>query len=159
MYTGLACLVLFDARGDILSVDTLAYIALALQLFVAACAYVPAIVHRPRLVDDMCADLITTATHAVGIAMIVSDSKLIYACALHSLCFLVQHRVLHKVQFPVLIHTITCLVLIAAYVHGPRINDIRQFVVSAVAPHALELAGSVMVHAHKFCVSWLAADM
>jgi hypothetical protein len=63
------------------------------------------------------------------------------------------------VQYPVLIHTITVLTLAAAYAYGPRISDIRQFVVSAVAPHALEMLALVAVHLHKFTVSWIASDV
>ena len=159
MYTGFACLVLFDARGETVPVDVLAYAALLFAVFFLLCAYVPAIIHRPRLVDDLCADVLTLATHAVGIVMAVSDTRLMHACCLHSLCFLVQHRALRKVQYPVLVHTVTALTLAAAYVYGPRISDIRQFVVSAVAPHALEMLALVVVHLHKFAVSWIASDI
>ena len=159
MYTGVACLVLFDARGDVVSDDTLVHAALLFAAFLLVCTYVPAIFYRPRLVDDMCADVLTLVTHAIGIVMVVSDTRLMYACCLHSLCFLVQHRALRKVQYPVLIHTVMCLTLGAAYVHGPRISDIKQFVVSAVAPHVLEMLALVTVHLHKFAVSWAAVDI
>jgi hypothetical protein len=159
MYTGIAILVLFDARGEDVSSDTLVHAALLLAAFLLVCTYVPAIIYRPRLVDDMCGDVLTLVTHAIGIAMAVSDGRLMYACCLHSLCFLVQHRVLRKVQYPVLIHTVMCLTMAAAYVHGPRISDIKQFVVSAIAPHVLEMLALVTVHLHKFAVSWAASDI
>jgi hypothetical protein len=159
MYSGLAGLVLFDARGAQFPLETLVYAAAVLCVFFMAVTYIPVIFHRPQRVDDLCADLITFGTHATGIAVLISDPQLIYACALHSICFFTQRHVLPKAQIPVLVHTVVILTALACYAYGPRITNIHHYVISAVSPHALDLFSSVLVQVHRFLVSWIAVEL
>ena len=159
MYNCIACLVLFDARGDLLSFETLAGVAVALKLFLLCVSYLPMVLYRPRLVDDLCVDVIAFATQAAGIVMLVSDPRLLYACALHAMCFHVQQHSRRKAQHPVLVDTALALLLLAAYAYGPRITDIRQFVISAVAPIALDMCSTVLVQVHGLVVSRLVVEV
>lgn len=159
MYSGLAGLVLFDARGAPFSLETLMYAAVVLCVFFMAITYIPVIFHRPQRVDDLCADLITLGTHAAGIAVLISDPQLIYACALHSICFFAQRHVLPKAQIPVLVHTVVVLTALACYAYGPRITNIHQYVISAVSPHAFDLCSVLLVQVHRFMVSSIAVEL
>lgn len=161
MYTGLACLILFDARGG---VDPLlpvtVYIAAVLLLsgLLLCMAYFPHIFHRPELVDSFCADVLMVTVHAACIGM-VSDPLLRHACALHSACYCIQNRFLGGAKTtvqPVLVHTILALLLLAAYVYGPRITEIRQFMIAAVCPHVLDLGAKLLANVHEGLVTfWL----
>ena len=95
MYMGAVCLVLFDARGS----ETVHYDAAALGLasLLMLVQYVPALLHRPQLVDGLCEDLLHIATHAAAVCTIASP-VLRYACALHSTCFLLQNRLRPSVR-------------------------------------------------------------
>jgi hypothetical protein len=104
-------------------------------------------------VDDLCADLLACGTHAAGIVVLVADPRLAYACALHSAFFLAQNRVLPRVHgLAVVVHTTVALAAVACYLQGPRITDLRQFVISAVCPHGLEVVARVVGHAHALVV-------
>jgi hypothetical protein len=156
MYTGLACLVLFDARGALPESSTI-YVGLVLGIsFVVLCmAYLPHIFHRPALVDSLCADVLSIVTHAACIS-VLSDPLLRHACALHSMCFCVQNRFLgakNSIQ-PVMLHTGLVLLLLAAYVYGPRITEIKQFMIGAVCPHVLELGANLLIHLHSGLVTF-----
>ena len=189
MYTGLACLVLFDARGLFFS-DAAAGVALGvgsqglppiyymaatafLSLFLLSLAYLPHIFHRPALVDAFCADVLSVTVHAACIS-VLSDPLLRHACALHSACFCIQNRFLGgggsssssrgittstsmmMIQPVLLVHTILVLLLLSAYVYGPRLTEIRKFVISAVCPHVLELGGKFLASLHGGLVTfWL----
>ena len=158
MYTGLVCLILFDARGG--EPDSAFYhasIALCLSLSLLSLAYIPRIFHRPALVESFCADVLSIVTHAACIG-VLSDPLLRHACALHSTCLIVQTRFMgakSTIQ-PVLLHTVLVLLLLSSYVYGPRITEIRQFVIGAVFPHALELCAKLLANVHGVLVTfWL----
>jgi len=156
MYACLACLVLFDARGGPPPpIETTVGAAALVCALLLALAYVPAVIHRPRLVDDLCADLLACGTHAAGIVVLVADPRLAYACLLHSAFFLAQNRALPRVPhgLAVVVHTTVGLAALACYLQGPRITDLRQFVISAVCPHGLEVAARVVGHAHALVVA------
>ncbi len=165
VYTGLACLVLFDARGGEFIPTAPVYITATafLAVFLLSMAYLPHIFHRPALVDAFCADVLSIAVHVACVSVLSSDPLLRHACALHSACFCIQNRFLGTstktatVQPAILVHTILVLLLLAAYVHGPRITEIRQFVIGAVCPHVLELLGAkVLASVHGVLVTfWL----
>jgi hypothetical protein len=46
------------------------------------------------------------------------------------------------------------LLLLAAYVYGPRITEIRQFMIGAVCPHVLELGARVLISLHGILVTF-----
>jgi hypothetical protein len=157
MYTGLACLVLFDARG-VLPESAMLYAvaALCISASLLCMTYVPRIFHRPALVDSFCADVLSITVHSACIS-VLSDPLLRHACALHSVCFCVQKRFLkpkNAIQ-PVLIHTGLVFMLLTAYLHGPRITEIKQFVVGAVCPHVLELMADLLISFHGLTVTFL----
>ena len=136
-----------------------------LSLFLLSLAYLPHIFHRPALVDAFCADVLSITVHAACIS-VLSDPLLRHACALHSACFCIQNRFLPvgrgtttttaMIQPALLVHTILALLLLSAYVYGPRLTEIRQFVVSAVCPHVLELGAKLLASLHGGLVTfWL----
>lgn len=157
MYNGIACLVLFDARGELLPLGMLANAALLLELLLLCAGYLPAVLYRPRLVDDICADVIAFATQAAGIVVLVSNPYLMYACAVHAICFHMQHYSRQRSQ--VLVDTVLALLLLTFYAYGPRITDIRQFVISAVMPHAMDMCAGMLVQVHKLVVSRLIVEV
>ena len=156
MYTGLACLVLFDARGS-LPESPILYVVLMLCIsaFLLCMAYIPHIFHRPALVDSFCADVLSITVHSACIS-VLSDPLLRHACAVHSVCFCIQKRFLNTKNTiqPVLLHTGLVLLLLAAYVYGPRITEIRQFMLGAVCPHVLELGASLLISLHGGLVTF-----
>ena len=156
MYTGLACLVLFDARGSVPDSD-MVYIALVacVSTCILCMAYLPHILHRPALVDALCADVLSITVHSACISML-SDPFLRHACALHSMCFCIQGRFMGgaKKNTTILLHTGLVLLLLVAYVHGPRITEIKQFMIGAVCPHVLELGASLLTHLHSGLVTF-----
>ena len=157
MYTGLVCLVLFDARGDgsVESVMFYGVFSTCLALVILAMTYIPYIFNRPVLVDSLCADLLSMTVHMACISML-SDPYLRHACALNSLCFCIQNRfigVKSTVQ-PILLHSILVSVLLFSYVYGPRITEVRHFVIGAACPHVLELGANVLVCLHGISVSF-----
>jgi hypothetical protein len=159
MYTGLACLVLFDARGDVFESGSVVYAitAACLSVFLLCLAYLPHIFHRPALVDLFCADVLSIVVHAAGIS-VLSDPLLRHACALHSACFCIQTRFIGAkgtvVQPVLLLHTLLVLLLLAAYVYGPRITEIRQFMIGAVCPHVLDLGARALISLHGVLVTF-----
>lgn len=157
MYTGLACLVLFDARGSVPESAAMIYVCLlmGISIVLLGMAYLPHIFHRPSLVDSLCADVLSIVTHAACISML-SDPLLRHACALHSMCFCIQSRFLgakNTIQ-PVMLHTGLVLLLLAAYVYGPRITEIKQFMIGAVCPHVLDLGASLLIQLHSGLVTF-----
>jgi hypothetical protein len=152
MYTGIVCLVLFDARGTL----TEPYWAAALLL--AACMlgikYIPALLHRPRQVSAFCEDVLHISTHASVVAVLPCANHLRYACALHCTCYVMQHRFL-KCGPVLLMHTITSIWLVAAYAYGPRISELQTFIVAVVCPHALDTLAGVLTHIQKFTELYL----
>ena len=157
MYTGLACLVLFDARGAVPE-SAAVYLAMVLLIsaFLLCMAYTPRIFHRPALVDSFCSDVLSIIVHSACIS-VVSDPLLQHACALHSACFCIQKRFLtsNSPIPPILLHTGLVFMLLAAYMYGPRITEIRQFVIGAVCPHVLELAADLLASLHGILVAFL----
>ncbi len=160
MYTGLACLVLFDARGGELHQESGNYYAIAtacLSVFLLSMAYIPHIFHRPSLVDKFCSDVLSIVTHAACIG-VLSDPQLRHACALHSACLIIQTRFLgvkNTIQ-PMLLHTVLVFLLLASYFYCPRITEMRQFVIGAVFPHVLELCAKFLASVHGVLVTfWL----
>ena len=166
-YTGIACLVLFDARGSIEQAcaawgpSVYIYFTVCLSTLLLSLKYLPAILHRPQqLVDALCNDLLCITAHAAAIATVV-EPCLRHGCALHSACFIVQQRFIGKMPLFAntgIAHTSLILTLLAAYVYGPRISEVKPFMLSAVCPHALELLAQLFAHLHRLAVmSWCEA--
>ena len=154
-YTGLACLVLFDARGVVIE-NPLAYtmIAMGVAILLVSLKFIPSIFHRPQqLVDTLCGDLLCITAHGACISTI-QDQSLRHACALHSICFITQQRFMGRVS--TVVHSTLLVILLTAYAHGPRISDVKQFMLSAVCPHALEILAQVLSHTHRVAVMWMA---
>jgi hypothetical protein len=159
MYTGLAFLVLFDARGSELDTMTYAMLVVCAVFLLLCLSYLPHILHRPALVDAFCADVlsISVSVHWACIS-VLSDPLLRHACALHSACFCVETRFMgtkknNAIQ-PIL-HTGLVFVLLSAYAFGPRITEIKQFMLGAVCPHVLQLIARALIHLHSGLVSFL----
>lgn len=146
MYTGIVCLVLFDARGALTEPYWTAAITLAICMLIIK--YIPAILHRPRQIQTFCEDLLHISTHASVLAILPHANHLQYACALHSTCFILQHRFLKSGPM-LLVHTITALWLIVAYAYGPRVSELQTFIAAMVCPHALDLLAGVLIQVQK----------
>ena len=162
MYTAFACFVLFDARGtgdwlhDTSNVHTYTIMAILLSSSLLALAYIPRVVYRPQLVDALCADVLAIAAHGVGVWIIGGhDRALMHGCALQCACYILEKRFLAKQPIvpPALTHTVAFMLLAASYVYGPRITDIRKFVLASTYPHLLELAACFLGHMHKVVVA------
>lgn len=153
MYTGILCLILFDARGNVQSgYENLALTIVTITLMIK---YIPSIFHRPHRIELFCEDLIHLTVHASCIALLPPD-HLRYACALHSLCFVLQHRFLtHGAANTLLIHTIMCVSLGYAYIHGTRVSELKTFIAAVACPHVLDALSIMVVHVHKFAVMFL----
>ena len=153
-YTGIACLILFDARGVAETDHGLMYtgMATALAMLLLSLKFVPLILHRPRqTVDIMCDDMLCITAHAACIGMIINPA-LRHGCALHSTCFIVQRRFIGhmpSLATVTVVHTILVILLLSSYAYGPRISDVQSFMLSAVCPHALELLAQLMAHVHR----------
>jgi hypothetical protein len=156
MYTAVVCLVLFDARGDDALLSTaVPIVAAALAVAMLAVRYMPLIFHRPQLVDHFCEDVLAISAHASCLSVLQS-AELQYACALHSACYIMQHRFLDKQSVPAaLVHTVTGALLLAAYLHCPRISDIKSFITAVASPHLVELFAKAMSYLHRLLVVWL----
>ena len=153
MYIAAACLVLFDARGTLPNMGTVFWVTAAIQLALLTINYFPHILHRPQLVDALCADLIAFSTNAAGICLLHKHPNLQYACVLHTVCFLVHHKYLGRcsTSSAVLLHTVMVLILVAAYFQGPRVYDL----VSAVWPHVLEAVVAALLMMHTVAVMYV----
>ena len=147
MYTGLVCLVLFDARGTLTEPYWAAVLLLTASML--AIKYLPTIFHRPRQIQVFCEDVLHISTHAAVIATLPRTNQLRYACALHSTCHILQHRFLKSGPI-LLVHTVTGLWLLAAYIYGPRVSELQTFIAAMVCPHALELLTGVLTHVQRF---------
>ena len=160
-YTGIACLVLFDARGpEGENYPHLLLGTLCVALLFLGLKYIPTIMHRPQqLMDAFCNDVLCIAAHVACIS-IVGDPRLRHGCALHSVCFILQQRFVGRMPSlatGTVVHTTLTLLLLGAYAYGPRISDVRQFMLSAVCPHALELVAQFLTHLHRLAVIWCSA--
>jgi hypothetical protein len=164
-YTGLACLVLFDARGPIESCSSWGsvyiIIAACISTLLLSLKYMPTIMHRPQqLVDALCNDVLCIVAHAACISSVI-DPCLRHGCALHSMCFILQQRFMGHMPSAAtgtVVHTTLILLLLSAYGYGPRISDVKQFMLSAVCPYALELLAQLLTNAHRMAVmSWCSA--
>ena len=156
MYTALVCFALFDARGTIELVAPYQIAATALLATVLlGLRYVPSVIHRPQLVDAMCEDLLCVAAHGIC-ALLVLDPILRYACVLHSTCHLLQYRFMGKPRIPgTLVHTAAILWLAVAYAYGPRISDVKPFIVAVAYPNVMDLFARALTHAHRLAVLWV----
>jgi len=160
-YAGLACLVLFDARGEALGANTFIYIILTacVSSLLLTLKYFPAIVHRPQqTVDALCDDVLCITAHASCVSMI-SDPILMHGCALHSACYVLEKRFkgrMSSLAAGTVVHTVLLLLLLGAYMYGMRIADTRRFMLSAVCPHALELMAQCLTHAHRVVMMTMA---
>lgn len=160
MYIGAACLVLFDARGGPRppSMWNVFLGVTCIQLVLIAMSYIPIIFHRPQVIDNLCADALTFATHVAGISICFKEPTLQFACVLHTLCFCIERRYLSRgssshVMFT---HTLMAMILVGAYVYGPRVTDLYQFVIGAACPHVLEIVAALMIRTHKVSVAYIA---
>lgn len=152
MYTGLVCLVLFDARGkEEGSIEAYGPAAAVLALAVLIAQYMPSQPRRPRLVDKFCEDLLHIAAHMAAAYMIRAHVLNYYACALHSTCFLLQTRL----KPSVFVHTITAMWLAAAFFYGPRISDLQIFITAVAFPHVVDIVACAVTHLHQLGVLWL----
>jgi hypothetical protein len=153
-YTGLACFVLFDARGAVVVGSGFVYtcITVCAAALLLSLKFIPSIWFRPQqLVDIFCEDILCIISHAVCIGMIL-DPELRHGCALHSMCFVLQQRFMGRMPSlttETVVHTLSVLFLVAAYTHGPRITDVQRFMLSAVCPHALELLAQLLARVHR----------
>ena len=147
---GIVCLVLFDARGSHTAQYDGAALCLALAMLLAQ--YAPAL-HRPQLVEGLCEDLLHIATHAAA-ACAITTPVLRYACALHCTCFLLQHRL----RPSVFVHTVTAMWLAAAWAYGPRITDLRPFIIAVAFPHVVDVVARAVVHLQKLIVLWITSS-
>ena len=157
MYTAVACVVLFDARGTPVPMSSVMSLVCAIQSVLLAICYVPSVYYRPQEVDALCSDLLVFAAHIVGIVLVIRDPTLQFACALHSLCYNIEKRYLDRgsSSYIMFIHTLVAMLLLAAYVYGPRITDLFQFMLSAVWPHVMEVAAVVLIRTHKLAVAYV----
>jgi hypothetical protein len=158
MYTGAACLVLFDARGGPVEMPYVCVLALIIQTLLIGISYMPAVFYRPRLVDALCADVLTFATHVAGIAICIREPVLQFACVLHTLCFCMEKRYLGQGSGPsytMFIHTLMGMLLIAAYFYGPRVTDLYPFVIGAAWPHVMEMVAAIVIRTHKLAVTYI----
>ena len=155
MYIPIACLVLFDARGTLPDMGVVFLLAACMQLILLAMTHFPQIIHRPSLVDALCADLLAFAANGAGVCLLHRYSDLQYACVLHTVCFLVQTKYLERcsASSSVCVHLLMVIMLLAAYSYGPRVTDLQQFVFSAVWPHLLEHVAQALVMVHKVAVT------
>ena len=153
MYTGLVCLVLFDARGSVDIADYSLPLASVLGILLLIVKYIPGILHRPHKVDNLCEDLLHMSTHASCVYVLPSAQNLQYACALHSICFLMQHRFLKPSA--VIVHTVTVLWLVYAYRDGPRVSELKTFILAVACPHILDIVSHTLVQTKKFTVLYL----
>jgi hypothetical protein len=156
MYTGLACLVLFDARGSVPDATTFTSLVVCAAVLLLSLTYFPRILHRPVLVDALCADVLGIAVHCACIG-VLSDPLLRHACALHSACFCVQSRFMgakKNITIQPILHTGLVLMLLVAYAFGPRITEIKPFMLGAVCPHVLELLAGLLIHLHAGLVTF-----
>jgi hypothetical protein len=147
MYTGIVCLVLFDARGTLTEPYWISVFVLALCML--AIKYLPTIFHRPRQIQAFCEDVLHISTHASVIALLPCANQLRYACALHSTCYILQHR-FQKSGLTLLVHTVAGSWLLAAYVYGPRVSELQTFIAAMVCPHALDLLTGILTHIQRF---------
>lgn len=149
MYTGLVCLVLFDARGD-KAPELYGHVVLLLAMILLALKHLPAILHRPHRIESFCEDLLHISSHASCVAMLPQgQTNLRYACCLHSACFLLQHRFI-KGGKSIFLHTSAFICLACAYAHGPRVSELKTFIAAVVCPHILDAIASLVTHVHKF---------
>ena len=146
MYSGIACFVLFDARGgdEILPIHLISA-AIFSAIVMLAVKYIPVIFHRPQLlVDSFCNDVLAIGAHAMAAALI-QDPILRHGCALHSACFCLQGRFKNHA-------VVGCFLLLGAYFYGPRITDVRRFALSVSFPHVVELLARVLEIGHRLLV-------
>ena len=162
MYVAFACFVLFDARGDSAwlddnSIRTYTLIAAFFSISMLIFAYVPRVIHRPQLVDTLCTDVLAIVAHGVGVGVVgAHDRILMHGCALHCACFILEKRfLLSKRTPPMLTHTVAFMLLAVSYTYGPRITDIRNFVLACVYPHGLEMLAYVLGQVHAVAVSMM----
>lgn len=150
MYTGIVCLVLFDARGSAVIEELCYYAVVVLALGLLAMKYMPGIFHRPTQIERLCEDLLHISTHASCVSALPAAQNLRYACALHCVCFLLQHRFL-KGGLTV-VHTLAAVWLVCAYLYGPRVSELKPFILAVACPHVLDTASRALVHFKKCMV-------
>jgi hypothetical protein len=160
MYIGAACLVLFDARGGAVAPAMLSVLigVTVFQMLLLAMSYIPVIFHRPREVDNLCADVLIFATHVTGISICFQDPVLQFACMLHTLCHCMEQRYLNRgsASYVVFLHTLTITILLGAYVYGPRVTDLYSFVIGAACPHVMDVVAALVIRTHKVVVAYIA---
>jgi hypothetical protein len=166
---GLACFVLFDAHGAITPMTpgpggtAYATLAFGAALLLLALKHAPRAIQRPQQsVDALCDDALCITAHAACIAMLSADPVLMHGCALHSACYIAEHRFrgrMPSLATGTVVYTAVALALLAAYLYGARITDTRRYMLSAVCPYGLELLARLLSHAHRVAVMTLAELM
>jgi hypothetical protein len=154
MYTGLVCLILFDARGTGEGGVWDGYYwaaTAALLLLLLGLKHVPAIFHRPRQVDSLCEDLLHLSVHASCVAALPpGHGHLRYACALHGTFFLLQGRILlPSAATSLTAHAVMLMWLLYAHAYGPRVTEIQTFIGAVASPHTLDLVARAVVQLHR----------
>ena len=140
--------VLFDARGEMPIGFSPVLLPIATALLLAI-KYIPEAIHRPKMVEALCDDALAIAAHA-SFAIILHDPLLQYAYALCSVCCLVEHRFS---TLPAL--TALALIMVAAYTHGPRISDLRSFLIATGLPTVAECLAKALAYVERVAVAWI----
>ena len=152
MYAALVCFVLFDARGN--DTATLAPAAVLMALCSLAMEYIPRAIHRPHAtVQSLCDDILAMAAFAACV-VIVPGELLQYACTLHSVC-----HFLHWRFRGVGTHVGLCLLLIFAYFNGPRMSELKDFIVAMSFPVMVEFLATALQGLHRILVLWLQQEL
>ena len=131
--------------------------AFVIQAVLLGICYIRSVVLRPQEVDALCADWLVFATYTAGITIAIRDPVLQFACALHSVCFCIEKRYLERggASYIMFIHTLVFILLSTAYLYGPRVTDVYQFMLSAIWPHIMEMVAFVLIHAHRVGVRYV----
>ena len=158
MYTVFVSFVLFDARGDIMHIHPflIPIAAVSMAIIMPAIKYLPIVFHRPQMIESLCDDVLAIVTHAACM-LVIHDPSLQYACALHSACYLMRHRFLGNIHLTPS-HMAMALVLLAAYIYGPRISELKPFLTAMAFPSLAEALANILEYMRKLLVVWIQTE-
>jgi hypothetical protein len=151
MFSSIACVALFMSVGS-RKHDDVSFIFLLLVLNILY-TYIPAVLYRSALLDAFARDIILLATHFAALYVVSSNSEFYYASSIHTFCFLAQHIADRdgngrKLGF----NAMTIGVLGYVFVTYVPITSVRDFVFSAVWPHAVHLIAFVIAKLYVLIV-------
>ena len=154
--TSVVCFVLLESLGEMHTIAPYyPWVLAVLALAALSARYIPDIFHRPHTaIDSLCKDMLCLTAHC-ACACLVHSPTLRYACALHSACYLLQFR--FAASFMIL-YIAMALCLVGAYMHGPRLLEVRDFIAAIAFPSAVELVAALMGHIHRLVVLWMVVD-